>query len=101
MKGKHGEGKTERKRVPGTCEKIGFANFRTTYFHQVTLRVTDGNSIFSHVPDTVSCAVVLRRRSQRGRISAERVTRLFNRWLPPPRLVRPYPIVRSDAMHPR
>jgi hypothetical protein len=40
-------------RVPGTCEKIGFANLRTTYFHQLTLRVTDGNSIFSHVPDTL------------------------------------------------
>ncbi len=38
--------------MPGTCEKIGFANFRTTYFHQLTLWVTDGNSIFSHVPGT-------------------------------------------------
>ena len=44
---------------------------------------------------------VLRRRSQRGRLSAERLTRLFNRWLIPPRLVHPYPSVRFDAMHPR
>ncbi len=44
---------------------------------------------------------VLRRRSQRGRITAERMTRLFNRWLIPPRLVHPYPSVRFDAMHPR
>jgi hypothetical protein len=44
---------------------------------------------------------VLRRRSQRGRISVERMTRLFNRWLIPPRLRHPYPSVRFDAMHPR
>ena len=43
---------------------------------------------------------VLRRRSQRGRLSAERLTRLFSRWLIPPRLVHPYPSVRFDAMHP-
>jgi hypothetical protein len=44
---------------------------------------------------------VLRRRSQRGRITVERMTRLFNRWLIPPRLLHPYPSVRFDAMHPR
>ena len=44
---------------------------------------------------------VLRRRSQHGRITAERFTRLFNRWLTPPRLVHPYPSVRFDATHPR
>jgi hypothetical protein len=44
---------------------------------------------------------VLRRRSQRKRITWERLTRLFNRWLIPPRLVHPYPSVRFDAMHPR
>jgi group II intron reverse transcriptase/maturase len=44
---------------------------------------------------------VLRRRSPRGRITAERFTRLFNRWLLPPRLVPPYPDVRFDATHPR
>ena len=44
---------------------------------------------------------VLRRRSQRGRITVERLTRLFDRWLIPPRLVHPYPSLRFDAMHPR
>ena len=34
---------------------------------------------------------VLRRRSQRGRLTADRVARLFDRWLPQPRLVHPYP----------
>jgi hypothetical protein len=44
---------------------------------------------------------VLKRRSQKGRLSAERTTRLCNRWLPRPRLVHPYPDVRFDATHPR
>jgi group II intron reverse transcriptase/maturase len=44
---------------------------------------------------------VLRRRSQRGRITAERMARLYNRWLIQPRLVHPYPSVRFDATHPR
>ena len=43
----------------------------------------------------------LRRRSQRGRIGADRLARLLNRWLPRPRLVHPYPSVRFDAIHPR
>jgi len=40
-------------RVPGTCEQIGFTSFGTMYSHQLTLWITDGNSILSHVPDTV------------------------------------------------
>jgi RNA-directed DNA polymerase len=43
----------------------------------------------------------LERRSQRGRLRADRMARLFNRWLPHPRLVHPYPGVRFDARHPR
>jgi group II intron reverse transcriptase/maturase len=44
---------------------------------------------------------VLRRRSQRGRITLRRMARLYDRWLIQPRLVHPYPDVRFDAMHPR
>jgi group II intron reverse transcriptase/maturase len=44
---------------------------------------------------------VLKRRSQRGRLRADRMARLFNRWLPHPRLLHPYPEVRFDATHPR
>lgn len=44
---------------------------------------------------------VLKRRSQRGRFTLERMARLSARWLIPPRLVHPYPSVRFDAMHPR
>jgi group II intron reverse transcriptase/maturase len=44
---------------------------------------------------------VLERRSQKGKLNAERVKRLFDRWLPRPRLVHPYPDVRFDARYPR
>ncbi len=41
----------------------------------------------------------LNRRSQTGRLSAARVTRLLKRWLPRPRLVHPYPSERFDARY--
>lgn len=44
---------------------------------------------------------VLSRRSQRGRLDAERIARLANRWLPKPRLVHPYPEVRFAARYSR
>ena len=43
----------------------------------------------------------LQRRSQRGRPGADRLTRLFTRWLPRPRLLHPYPEVRFAARYPR
>jgi len=43
----------------------------------------------------------LNRRSQQGRVSAERVTRLFRRWLPRPGVLHPYPTTRFDARYPR
>ena len=42
---------------------------------------------------------VLSRRSQRGRLDAERIARLANRWLPKPRLVHLYPEVRFAARY--
>jgi group II intron reverse transcriptase/maturase len=44
---------------------------------------------------------VLRRRSQRGRITLRRMARLYDRWLIQPRVVHPFPSVRFDALHPR
>jgi hypothetical protein len=40
--------------VSGTCEKIGFTDFSTTYFQCFALWITGPNSIFSHVPGTIS-----------------------------------------------
>jgi hypothetical protein len=39
----------------------------------------------------------LRRRSQRHRLNWERMNRLSKRWLPPARVLYPYPEVRFDA----
>src|SRR5271155_1834633 len=44
--------------------------------------------------------LILRRRSQRRR-SWTRTTRIFQRWLPAPRVLHPYPIARFLATHPR
>ena len=43
----------------------------------------------------------LRHRSQRPNVSWERIGPLFDRWLPPPRTLHPYPDARFDATHPR
>jgi hypothetical protein len=40
---------------------------------------------------------VLSRRSQRGRVSWEKMARLIARWLPPPRILHPYPWDRFDG----
>jgi RNA-directed DNA polymerase len=39
----------------------------------------------------------LRRRSQRTRLTWERLSRLSDRWLPPARIVHPHPVMRFDA----
>jgi RNA-directed DNA polymerase len=43
----------------------------------------------------------LSRRSQRSRVSMDRLDRLWARWLPVPRVLHPYPMQRFDASHPR
>ena len=40
--------------MSGTCEKIGFIKFGTTHIQWFTLWITCRNSIFSHVPGTIS-----------------------------------------------
>ena len=44
---------------------------------------------------------LLRSRSQRTRMTWERMHRLAKRWLPAPRVLHPYPEKRFDARHPR
>jgi hypothetical protein len=43
---------------------------------------------------------VLVRRSQRAQMRWERLTPVLNRWIPPPRVLHPYPDVRFYATHP-
>ena len=44
---------------------------------------------------------LLGRRSQRSRPSWKRIRPTFERWIPRPRVLHPYPDVRFDATHPR
>jgi group II intron reverse transcriptase/maturase len=44
---------------------------------------------------------VIRRRSQKRRPNWDRLGRYFDRWLPRPCVVHPFPQVRFDASHPR
>src|SRR6266850_129583 len=43
----------------------------------------------------------LSRRSQRSRVSMDRLNRIIDRWIPVPRVLHPYPMQRFDASHPR
>ena len=43
----------------------------------------------------------LRRRSQKDRFSWDRLTRLVGDWLPPPRILHPWPDARFAVTHPR
>jgi group II intron reverse transcriptase/maturase len=43
----------------------------------------------------------LRSRGQKHRPNWDRLGKLFDRWLPRPRVLHPYPQVRFDALHPR
>ena len=43
----------------------------------------------------------LSRRSQNGRIPWARMVRLAAAWLPPPRILHPWPRQRFDVTHPR
>lgn len=43
----------------------------------------------------------LRRRSQKTQITWERMNRIATRWLPPARVMHPFPEVRFAATHPR
>jgi hypothetical protein len=47
------------------------------------------------------CYCVLKRRSQRSRVTWERIYRWGRRWLPKPRILHPYPDQRFDAKYPR
>jgi group II intron reverse transcriptase/maturase len=45
--------------------------------------------------------LVLSRRSQKGTLSWDRLTPIFQRWIPAPRVLHPYPTQRFLATHPR
>ena len=44
---------------------------------------------------------VLNRRSHKGRTTWDRISRIAEDWLPPPRILHPWPSVRFSVNHPR
>jgi RNA-directed DNA polymerase len=76
-------------------------------------RVVDGYYRYHAVPDNLRtlgrfrdrlCTLwrcILGRRSQRSRPSWDRIRPTFDRWIPRPRALHPYPSIRFDAIHPR
>ncbi len=76
-------------------------------------RVVEGYYRYHAVPGNIVvlgrfrdrlCALwrtVLRRRSQRRRPGWDRLRPAFDRWIPRPRVLHPYPDVRFDVTHPR
>jgi len=76
-------------------------------------KVTSGYYQYHAVPGNLPRLVLFRwrlrwlwwralsRRSQRCRISLDRLNRLTDKWIPVPRALHPYPMQRFDATHPR
>jgi RNA-directed DNA polymerase len=71
--------------------------------------VLQGHYNYYAVPDNIEAVqayrdqatrhwyTALRRRSQRNRLTWERMHRLAQRWLPPAKIVHPWPVARFDA----
>ena len=113
--------KTQPKRMQATLLKIKAVlrermHERVNVVGQWLKRVVEGYYRYHAVPgntvtlealplpalwNPVACRAWLRRRSQRSRPSWKRFRPTFDRWIPRPRVLHPYPDVRFDATHPR
>jgi RNA-directed DNA polymerase len=109
---------TQPKRMQATLRKIK-AVLRERMHERVNVvvqwlkRVVEGYYRYHAVPGNTAtlgrfrdrlCDLwrsMLGRRSQRSRPSWKRIRPTFERWLPRPRVLHPYPDVRFDATHPR
>jgi hypothetical protein len=90
-------GETRIRLLSGQVEIAGEVTVTTGLFQPLPVKVEDslGDPIHIQASDPVPVQI------ERCRLKAGRATRLFQRWLPTPRLVHPYPDVRFDATHPR
>src|ERR1700681_1947582 len=80
--------------LKGQPEKLHSAlNSRS---HLVTLTDAEGAGEHCHMG-----ARTLRRRSQKDGFTWKRMTKLVADWLPPPRILHPWPDDRFDVRHPR
>jgi RNA-directed DNA polymerase len=109
---------TQLKRMRATLHAIK-AKLRARMHERVSVvgpwlkRVVEGYYRYHAVPGNKAtlgrfrdrlCALwrsLLGRRSQRSRSSWDRVRPTFERWIPRPRILHPFPDVRFDATHPR
>ena len=109
---------TQPKRMQATLRKIKVVlrermHDRVSVVGQWLKRVVEGYYRYHAVPGNTAtlgrfrdrlCNLwrcMLGRRSQRSRPSWKRIRPTFERWLPRPRVLHPYPDVRFDATHPR
>jgi RNA-directed DNA polymerase len=110
--------KTQPKRMQAALLKIKAVlrermHERVNVVGQWLKRVVEGYYRYHAVPgNTVTLGLfrhrlcnlwraMLGRRSQRSRPSWKRFRPTFERWIPRPRVLHPYPDVRFDATHPR
>jgi hypothetical protein len=61
---------------------------------------TDSLSVFRQRLERLRRQAI-RRRGQIRQLNWKRLARLFDRWLPQPCVLHPYPNQRFDALHPR
>ena len=109
---------TQPKRMQATLRKIKAVlrermHERVNVVGQWLKRVVEGYYRYHAVPGNTAtlgrfrdrlCDLwrsMLGRRSQRSRPSWKRIRPTFERWIPRPRVLHPYPDVRFDATHPR
>ena len=105
---------TERKRMEATLQRVK-QTLRQRMHEPVAQvgewlkRVLNGYYQYHAVPGNLARLTAFRervcrywrraleRRSQRGRLTVDRLARLANRWLPRPKVLHPYPTERFDA----
>jgi RNA-directed DNA polymerase len=110
--------KTQPKRMRAALHKIK-AVLRARMHERVNVvgqwlkRVVEGYYRYHAIPGNTArlgrfrdrlCTLwraMLGRRSQRSRSSWKRIRPTFERWIPRPRVLHPYPEARFDATHPR
>ncbi len=94
---------TLRKRMHAEVPKVGAWLRRVLEGHYNYYGVPGNSRAMSSFRDGVTRLwyTVLRRRSQKARLTWERMDRLARRWLPRPTIRHPYPRQRFDVRHPR
>ena len=91
------------KRMHATVDETGAWLGRVSSGHYRYFGVPGNIDAMQHFRDRISRLwyTALRRRSQKARLTWDRMHRLLVRWIPQPRIIHPWPDQRFDANHPR